>query len=176
MFNPYQMQPQYPPSMSPFAPYGAFPGKQMPAPQPAGPQIEGVRWVSGIDEVNGTVIGFGKAAVFMFSNENAFAIKSVDPTGVPTVKVFDFTERPPANQTVLDPGQYVTKEEFDELRRKYEQLAQQPAAAADPVAPAELGSSQHHADDAVVPGNPAAGAGSVLQPGGVYGMDAVPAQ
>lgn len=40
MFNPYQMQPQYPPSMSPFSPYGNFPGKQTSQDTP----IDRVRW------------------------------------------------------------------------------------------------------------------------------------
>lgn len=162
MFNPYQMQPQYPPSMSPFAPYGAFPGKQA----SQGTPIDGVRWVNSVDEVNATTIGFGQSALFMFSGENAFAIKSVDGTGVPTVKVFDFTERPPAsNPVVLDPSQYVTKDEFENLRRMYEQLAQHDTAAASATA-----------DASAEPGSPvavvsSAGKGAVLQPGGGNGMD-----
>ena len=134
MYNPYQMQPQCPPSMSPFAPYGNFPGKQA----SQGTPIDGVRWVNSVDEVNATTIGFGQSALFMFSGENAFAIKSVDGTGVPTVKVFDFTERPPAsNPVVLDPSQYVTKDEFENLRRMYEQLAQHDIAAASATADAQ---------------------------------------
>lgn len=51
MFNPYQM-PQFP-QPQPWSPYGQ---PQMPVPQqqPVGPQIDEVRWVSTMDEVNGT--------------------------------------------------------------------------------------------------------------------------
>lgn len=168
MYNPYQMQPSYPYMQGPGASVFQQPPQQ-PQQQPG--QIEGVRWVSSMDEVNGTTIGFGQSALLMFTGENAFAIKSVSASGVPTTKVFDFTERqdPPA----VNPADYVTKEEFEDLRRKYEQLAGQHAADAVPV---QYGDPQYHADDAVVPGNPAAGTGPVLQPSCANGMDAVPAQ
>lgn len=163
MFNPYQQQI---PSFQPWSPYGQQP---MQAPQRSSNEIEGVRWVSSMDEVNGTSIGFGQSALFMFTGENAFAIKSVSASGVPITKVFDFKERVAAT-----PESYVTREEFEKLKEQINgQPVVQPAAT---VNAAEPGNTQHNAGDAVVPGYPASGAGPVLQHGGPDGMDSLATQ
>lgn len=153
------------------------PPTQMPMqPQPWSPQrqqaqqnqIDGVRWVNTLDEVNGTTLNLGSSALFMFTSEPAFAIKSVSPSGVPQVKVFDFHERQP-----VTPASYVTREEFDKLKEQLngKPVVQQPAAAAAVNEP-----DAAHADGSVVPGNTGAGAAGVLQSGGGYGMDSQPAQ
>lgn len=80
MFNPYTMQPSYPYMQGP----GASQFQYQPAQQPSS-QTQ-LRWVGGIAEVNGATLQPGESCVFMYTGENAFAMKTVGMDGVPTVR------------------------------------------------------------------------------------------
>lgn len=82
--------------------------------------ISGVTWVSSFQEVQSSIVPYGKQ-LYMQRDQDIFYVK--DHTG--TTKAFKFEEIPlPSN----DPSNYVTKKEFEELRQKYEQLVQQQSA------------------------------------------------
>lgn len=76
--------------------------------------IQGVRWVASIEEVRAASVPYGKS-LFMDNNQDVFYVK--DSNG--SVKSFSFKEIPQPT-----PENFVTRQEFDDLRSKYEQLVQ----------------------------------------------------
>lgn len=82
--------------------------------------IQGVNWVSSIDEVRAASVPFGKK-LFMENNDQVFHVK--DSNG--SIQSFRFEEIPQPT-----PENFVTRKEFDDLRSKYESLVQQQQAAA----------------------------------------------
>ncbi len=98
--------------------------------------IQGVRRVSCIEEVYATSVPDGVRAMFMDGTKDMFYIKD----GL-SVRAFEFAEVAP-----MKPGDYVTKSEFEELKKQYEQLVQQQQRYAAASAPAV--SAQPVADDA----------------------------
>lgn len=82
----------------------------------------GISEVSSLDEVKAASVPFG-VHIYMSNSSNTFYAKNTQ--GV--IKAFKFEEMPmPSN----NPENFVTREEFDDLRRQYEQLAQQHATSA----------------------------------------------
>lgn len=115
--------------------------------------IQGVRWVASLEEVRSASVPFGRN-IFMDQTQEVFYIK--DAYG--NVRAFRFEEIP-VSATTVNPSDYVTKKEFDDLRSKYESLVQQQSAASANQQP-----SQPHADNAAnaaVPGFAGAGQAGV---------------
>lgn len=158
--------------------YGAYPQQPWPMPQQQMQgnqdqknQIEGVRWVSCQQEVDGTSLPFGKKALFMSSASDEFWIKSIGEDGVPTTRHFRYEEVVPPN-----PDSFITREEFDqriaEAMTKWEE--QQNAKFNIPAAGIATQATQLDATGSNVPfvqGQPAAGQGAVLPNGVPAGMD-----
>lgn len=111
--------------------------------------IQGVSWVSSIDEVRSASVPFGRK-MFMSSMDQIFYVK--DSSG--SIAAFKFEEIP-----LPTPENFVTRKEFDELRSKYESLVQQQSAAIQQSAQPNAAD----ADGQVVPGNTGASQGSVHQ-------------
>lgn len=82
--------------------------------------IQGVRRVANIDEVYATSIPYGSRIMFMHHNEPYFYVK--EGSAVETYK-FEKVEPP-------KPENFVTRQEFDELRSMYESLVSQQQYAA----------------------------------------------
>ena len=125
--------------------------------------IAGVTWVSGFDEARNAIVPYGKQ-LFMHRNEQQFYVK--DHSGA--IKAFKFQEIPlPSN----DPSNFVTKQEFEELRQKYESLVQQQQQNTyatgwnEPVA--------NNATDATVQGFTGTGEAGVLQQDSFNGTDGI---
>lgn len=93
-------------------------------PSPMQQGIAGVRFVSGEDEAKSVAIPYGSKALFMDANEDAFYVKETDMAGASTVEKYTFQKVEPVEE------EYVTREEFDELRRAYESTLRQGAADA----------------------------------------------
>lgn len=107
-------------------------------PSPMQQGIAGVRFVGGEDEAKAVAIPYGTKALFMDANEDAFYIKETDGAGASTIEKYAFRKVEP------EKPEYVTREEFDELRRAYESTVRagaderarwQPAGAADAAHP-----------------------------------------
>lgn len=96
-----------------YQPYPIF----QPAPQQQG--IAGVRFVNGQDEARTVAIPYGTRALFMDANEDTFYIKETDVAGASTVETYRFEKVEPQR---VD---YVTRAEFEELKRAYESALQQ---------------------------------------------------
>ena len=130
--------------------------------------LQGVTWVNSLIEVEATRVPYGKQ-IFMDRNNPYFYVK--DYTGV--IKCFKFEEVPLPSQ---NPDNYVTKEEFDQLRMQYEQLVSTVSAttATQPAEPAQP--YVDHAADVAVPGDTGASQAGVLQQGSPDGAVTITAQ
>lgn len=145
MFEPYLMgQYQYPwQGMTP------APNWQPQTPQVAQGQqvIQGVRFVSGIEEAKNCMIPLGSKALLMDKEKDRFYLKETDVTGVSTVSEFEFKKvEAEARQ------EYITRQEFEQLsaqlsaqlKEQYESVIQrtgqfqQPAQTQPRVDPAAI--------------------------------------
>ena len=148
----------------PYNPYGN-PGYPAPYIPSGTADIAGVTWVSSFDEARNAIVPYGKQ-LFMHSDDKQFYVK--DRSGA--IKAFKFEEIPlPSN----DPSNFVTKQEFEELRRQYESLVQQQSGTitaspniSEPIA--------INATDATIQGNTGASQAGVLQQNSGNGAYEVP--
>lgn len=91
--------------------YNYFPmGYQQPYYQP--PQ-QGVVWVQGIEGAKAHPVGPGQSALMMDSEANCLYLKSADASGMPSLRVFDYTERIATPQKAQngDVSDFITKED-----------------------------------------------------------------
>lgn len=124
--------------------------------------IQGVTWVSSIDEVKPATVPFGKQ-IFMDRNNDIFYVK--DSMG--SIKAFSFKEIPiPSN----NPADFVTKNEFARLEEKIEQLIATTSAA---TATQQPQPNADYAADATVQWDAGASQTTVLQPDCVNGTNQV---
>ena len=109
----------------------ALPIMQSQASYPA-PSSNGINWVSGESGAKSWIVGRGESVLLMDSESQCFYIKSADASGMPLpLRVFDYTERtqnaPQVSQSVLNQSSdnFITRNEFDDLKAKYEELERQ---------------------------------------------------
>lgn len=62
-------------------------------PQQNPPQNNGMVWVQGLEGAKAHVIGAGQSILLMDSETNCFYLKSADQNGMPSLRIFDYTER-----------------------------------------------------------------------------------
>nr|DAO47157.1 MAG TPA: hypothetical protein [Caudoviricetes sp.] len=92
------------------------PSVQFPYQSPYRPQqsndIQGVRFVDGLEGAKACMVPMGNKALLMDQNTQRFFIKDVDYNGIATLKAYEFHEisSSPSN------NQYVTRQEFEELK------------------------------------------------------------
>lgn len=109
----------------------ALPIMQSQASYPA-PSSNGINWVSGESGAKSWIVGRGESVLLMDSERQCFYLKSADASGMPLpLRVFDYTERtqnaPQGSQNVLNQSSdnFITRNEFDDLKAKYEELERQ---------------------------------------------------
>lgn len=85
---------------------------------PAQPQ-NGLQFVNGRESVDAYMMGPNEKAILMDSNRPRFYLKETDAAGMAKVTAYDFT----AANDAPEASQYVTRNEFEELRSQYESLA-----------------------------------------------------
>lgn len=109
----------------------ALPTMQSQAFSPA-PSSNGINWVSGESGAKSWIVGRGESVLLMDSESQCFYLKSADASGMPLpLRVFDYTERtqnaPQTPQTALNQSNdnFITRNEFDDLKAKYEELERQ---------------------------------------------------
>lgn len=96
-------------------------------------QLKG-RPVTSIEEVKGSTIEFD-GSVFYFpdlANKKIYT-KQINLDGTSTINMYEL--KPIPQSSVINPSQYVTREEFETALQNFKQLLQQPAAR--PVQSAE---------------------------------------
>ena len=96
----------------------------MPQPQPqAQPQQDTatMNWVQGEAGAKAFIVKPGSSVVLMDSEKDFFYIKTVDLSGMPNLRVFEYKEvgNKPQQQIA---GDYVPRNEFEELKIKIEGL------------------------------------------------------
>lgn len=106
------------------------------------PQQSGITWVDGVSSAKAYPVANGTSILLMDSNENTFYIKSADQSGMPSIRVFDYSERiittntqpqaaqaseQPIESAEIDLSAYVTKEELkkvaSDIEKKLEALS-----------------------------------------------------
>lgn len=82
-----------------------------------------IQWVQGEAGAKAYPIAPGSTVLLMDSESSVFYIKSSDATGIPQpLRSFEYTERVHDNTLNTDSGDYVTRKEFDELKKMIDDL------------------------------------------------------
>lgn len=85
------------------------------------PTNNGIIWVQGEAGAKSYLVGPNNTVPLWDSESQTIYLKSADASGMPTMKVIDYTIRDSAPVKV--PGiAYVTKDEFDALRKQVEKM------------------------------------------------------
>lgn len=82
--------------------------------QPQNNQNSGVTWVQGIEGAKAHPVAAGQAVLLMDSDANCLYLKSADHTGMPSLRIFDYTERTstPQKPKSADMSAFVAKDEL----------------------------------------------------------------
>lgn len=94
-----------------YQPY--FPTAQ---PQPQTQPSNGLVWVQGEAGAKSFLIAPGQSVLLMDSEAQRFYLKSADQSGMPSLRVFEYTERtagPVAPAATIDTSVYVTRDELE---------------------------------------------------------------
>ena len=82
-----------------------------------------IQWVQGEAGAKAYPIAPGSTVLLMDSESSVFYIKSSDATGIPQpLRAFDYTERIREGSTSVSDVDYVTRKEFDELKKMIDDL------------------------------------------------------
>ncbi len=115
-YNPYpqnyfQQPTQYPAYQQTYTPQNYTPQ-----------QNNGVLWVQGEEGAKAYMVAAGNSVLLMDSENPVFYLKSCDQSGIPSLRMFDYTERTTARtapQAASVPSeQFVTRKEFEEFVRR----------------------------------------------------------
>lgn len=94
--------------------------------QPTAPQMQSVNpliWVQGEAGAKSYLVGPGQTVALWDSEESVIYLKSADASGMPSMKVLDYTIR--GGQPINENVEYATKADLDELRKKIEALTKE---------------------------------------------------
>ena len=102
------------------------------------PVNQGLLWVQGEAGAKSYLVAPNTTVLLMDSESQRFFIKSTDPAGMPSLKVFEYSEvssaKPPV-ETVGMEDKYVTREEYEDLKMQYETIITKLNAFLAPVTP-----------------------------------------
>ena len=108
--------------------YQPYPYPQQTMPQTmtqAVPQVQpqnqnGIVWVQGIEGAKAHPVAAGQAVLLMDSDSNCLYLKSADQTGMPSLRIFDYTERinAPSEPKNDDLSEFLTKDELSDYATK----------------------------------------------------------
>ena len=108
-----------------------------PLPQP--PQsTTGIPWVSGEVGAKSYLVAPGTSVLLMDSESEKFYIKSTDVSGMPQpLRTFEYheigTQMPPKQPVPNMDSKYVTRQEYDDLKGKYEAIINRVNSFSEPV-------------------------------------------
>lgn len=116
-YSPYQQNYYQPP--------------QMPTTQP---QNNGIIWVQGIEAAKSYLVAPGNTVALWDSETQSIYIKTADMSGMPNLRVLDYTERMTAPKpTEAHGNDYVGREEFNALLERVNAMWQSAGKVADDV-------------------------------------------
>ena len=131
----YPNYPQYQQYMNPYQQYqqqiqpaqSVQPTQIASQPQPQAIN-QGLLWVQGEAGAKSYLVAPNTTVLLMDSEGTRFYLKSTDNAGMPNLRTFEYTEvvqntpqAPQSAQSDLD-NKYVTREEYDGLKRQYEEI------------------------------------------------------
>lgn len=102
--------------------------QMMQVPQMMTQQNNGLLWVSGEIGAKSYLVAPGTTVLLMDSEAQRFYLKSTDVSGIPNIRTFEYSEvRPEAQKQPLNVSenlseQFVTREEYNEMRAQYEAI------------------------------------------------------
>lgn len=134
--NPYQYSFGVPGQMNQF--------QQQPVQMPAQPVQQpqqnnnGILWVSGEVGAKSYLVAPGTSVLLMDSESEKFYIKSTDVSGMPQpLRTFEYheigTQMPPKQPAQNMDSKYVTRQEYDDLKGKYEAIINRLNSFSEPV-------------------------------------------
>lgn len=91
-------------------------------------QNSGLLWVSGEIGAKSYLVAPGTTVLLMDSEAQRFYLKSTDISGMPNIRTFEYSEvrpeaqKPPLNVAENLSEQFVTREEYNEMRAQYEAI------------------------------------------------------
>ena len=103
----------------------------VPQMQPAQQVNQGLLWVSGEVGAKSYLVAPNSTVLLMDSDAQRFYLKSADGAGMPSMKIFEYNEVTAPSQTVQTAlisqekelsGKFVTREEYEALKRQYENI------------------------------------------------------
>ena len=84
-------------------------------------QSSGVVWVQGIEGAKAHPVAAGQAVLLMDSDSNCLYLKSADASGMPSLRIFDYTERTASQEPkTQDMSAFALKDDLDTLATKDE--------------------------------------------------------
>ena len=95
---------------------------QQPIQQPVQPQQNGMIWVQGEAGAKSYLVAPNTTAQLWDSEAQVIYIKSADASGMPSIKVLDYTIRDAQKPIFSNEPNYVTVEEINGLKRRIEAL------------------------------------------------------
>lgn len=112
------------------------------------PQVnQGLLWVSGEVGAKSYLVAPNSTVLLMDSDSSRFYLKSADNAGMPSLRIFEYSEvtnlpqnapqAPNLDENVLN-DKFVTREEYEGLKRQYENIMERlngMASIAEPVEP-----------------------------------------
>lgn len=112
---------------------GYFPqyANYTPAVQPTYQQTQpsgGINWVQGEAGAKSYLVAPGNSVLLMDSEGSRFYIKTADTAGMPSLRMFEYKEctveraKTPVNATEGTTAEYVTRDEYDDLKGQIEAL------------------------------------------------------
>ena len=99
LYQPQMMQPQ-----------------QQPAPQ------NGITWVQGEQAAKSYLVAPGNTVQLWDSEEKVIYLKSADASGMPSIKILDYTIRGEAEQKNIQAPEYATKDDLSSIESKIREL------------------------------------------------------
>ena len=104
----------------------------VPQMQPTQPQVnQGLLWVSGEVGAKSYLVAPNSTVLLMDSDAQRFYLKSADNAGLPSLRIFEYNEvtniqqnapqAPNLDENVLN-DKFVTREEYEGLKRQYESI------------------------------------------------------
>lgn len=101
---------------------GTQQGMQMPTQQPQ-PNNSGMIWVQGEEGAKAYLVANGNTVVLWDSENQCIYIKSADQSGIPSMRILDWTERSTAPKMPLQGTEskqvdFITRDEFNALEAK----------------------------------------------------------
>lgn len=86
------------------------------------PAQQGMIWVQGEAAGKSYLVAPGNTVPLWDSERQTIYLKSVDASGIPTMRILDYAERTQSMPTAAPGVEYVTRAEYDALAKKVEAL------------------------------------------------------